>query len=410
MNTTVDYDLVIVGGGLVGASLAIALSGRGLRMALVEAAQPSADTQANYDDRALALAFGSRRIFEGLGLWDAIAPQAGDIRKIHVSERGQFGFTRLDAAEERVPALGYVITARELGRTLLAELPKLQDLTIIAPAQVTDVQVNADRARLILQQTDVSLEITTRLVVAADGVNSFIRESLGFPVRRWQYGQSAVVANITPKLGHQQVAYERFTETGPVALLPMQDARCALVWTVTDAELPEVLALDDAAFIARFQQRFGQRLGNFVRVGRRASYPLAMVRATQSVQPRVAVIGNAAHTLHPIAGQGFNLGLRDVAALADVLCEATKTGADIGDLSVLNQYAQWRGRDQQLVSLATDGLARLFANPLPPLRLGRNLGMLAMDLLPGVRHRLARAAMGLDGKLPRLARGLPLGD
>lgn len=404
------YDLVIVGGGLVGASLAIALSGRGLRMALVEAAVPSADTQPNYDDRALALAYGTRRIFEGLGLWSLIAPQAGPIEKIHVSERGQFGVTRLDCAEERVPALGYVITARELGRILLAQLPTLSDLDIIAPAQVTAVRVGDNDARLTMR-TDVGGErtLSARLVVAADGVKSFVRESLQFPVRRWEYGQSAVVANITPEKDHHHVAYERFTHSGPVALLPMQDERCALVWTVSDDELAEVLALDDAHFIAAFQQRFGQRLGRFTRVGARHSYPLTMVRATESIQPRVAVIGNAAHTLHPIAGQGFNLGLRDVAALADVLADAMAAGADIGDMAILKQYQQWRGRDQQLVSLATDGLARLFANPLAPLRLGRTLGLLALDLVPGARHGLARAAMGLSGKLPRLARGLPLG-
>jgi 2-octaprenyl-6-methoxyphenol hydroxylase len=404
-----NYDLVIVGGGLVGASLAIALSGHGLRMALVEAATPSADTQPNYDDRALALAYGSRRIFEGLGLWHAIAPQAGPIERIHVSERGQFGFTHLDCAEESVPALGYVITARELGRTLLARLPELHDLDIIAPARVTAVSVDDEQALLRLDAGDQQRELSARLLVAADGVKSFIRDAMQLPVRRWEYGQSAVVANITPERPHRQVAYERFTGTGPVALLPMNDERCALVWTVADSELEEVLALDDASFMQRFQARFGQRLGRFVRVGARQGYPLAMVRATESVRPRLAVIGNAAHTLHPIAGQGFNLGLRDVAALADVLADAMAGSEDIGELAVLQRYAQWRGRDQQLVSLATDGLARLFANPLVPLRIGRNLGMLAMDILPGARHRLARAAMGLTGRLPRLARGLPLG-
>jgi 2-octaprenyl-6-methoxyphenol hydroxylase len=404
-----DYDLVIVGGGLVGASLAIALAGRGLRMALVEAAQPSVESQPNYDDRALALAYGTRRIFEGLGVWQDIAPLAGPIDKIHVSERGQFGFTHLDCAEEGVPALGYVITARELGRVLLAHLPALADLDVIAPARVTNVTVDTQAAHLTVEQADGPRHIHPRLLVAADGVQSFIRDALQFPVRRWQYGQSAVVANITPQRPHRHVAYERFTDSGPVALLPMHDERCALVWTVADTQLEDVLALDDAAFTARFQARFGQRLGCFTRVGARQAYPLAMVRATESVRPRVAVIGNAAHTLHPIAGQGFNLGLRDVAALADVLTGAVQSGADIGALEVLSEYQQWRGRDQQLVSLATDGLARLFSNPLAPLRIGRNLGMLAMDLLPGARHRLARAAMGLTGKLPRLARGLPLG-
>jgi 2-octaprenyl-6-methoxyphenol hydroxylase len=391
------YDLAIVGGGLVGASLAIALSGQGLRMALVEAAMPTVDAVPNYDDRALALAFGTRRIFDGLGLWDDIAPQAGPIEQIHVSERGQFGFTHLDCAEEGVPALGYVITARELGRTLLARLHALPDLEIIAPARVTAVSVDGQAAALTIERDGRPGYLEAGLLVAADGVQSFIRDALQFPVRRWQYGQSAVVANITPERPHRHVAYERFTGSGPVALLPMHD------------ELDEVLTLDDEAFTARFQERFGNRLGRFTRVGARQGYPLAMVRATESVRPRVAVIGNAAHTLHPIAGQGFNLGLRDVAALADVVTAAVAGGEDIGDIAVLDRYAKWRGRDQRLVSLATDGLARLFANPLLPLRLGRNLGMLAMDLLPGARHRLARAAMGLTGKLPRLARGLPLG-
>jgi 2-octaprenyl-6-methoxyphenol hydroxylase len=408
-NTAEHYDLMIVGGGLVGASLAIALSGQGLRMALVEAAMPTVEAVPNYDDRALALAYGSRRIFEGLGLWQDIAPQAGPIDKIHVSERGQFGFTHLDAAEERVPALGYVITARELGRTLLARLPDLPDLDIIAPARVTAVSVDGQAALLTLERDGRQQHVEAGLLVAADGAKSFIRDAMQLPVRRWEYGQSAVVANITPERPHRHVAFERFTESGPVALLPMNDERCALVWTVADDELEEVLGLDDAAFTARFQARFGNRLGRFTRVGARHGYPLAMVRATESVRPRVAVIGNAAHTLHPIAGQGFNLGLRDVAALADVLVAAITQGEDIGDITVLDRYEQWRGRDQQLVSLATDGLARLFANPLLPLRLGRNLGMLAMDLLPGARHRLARAAMGLTGRLPRLARGLPLG-
>lgn len=408
-NAVEAYDLVIVGGGLVGASLAIALSGQGLRMALVEAAVPTVDEVPNYDDRALALAYGTRRIFEGLGLWDAVAGRAGPIEKIHVSERGQFGFTHLDRDEEGVEALGYVITARELGRTLLARLPELPDLDIIAPARVTAIDVDEQAATLTLERGDGKAYLDARLVVAADGVKSFIRDAMDLPVRRWEYGQSAVVANITPERPHRHVAYERFTESGPVALLPMNDERCALVWTVSDAELDEVLALDDAAFTARFQARFGNRLGRFTKVGARQGYPLAMVRATESVRPRVAVIGNAAHTLHPIAGQGFNLGLRDVAALADVLAAAVAKGEDLGDIAVLNHYEQWRGRDQQLVSLATDGLARLFANPLLPFRLGRNLGLLAMDLLPGARHRLARAAMGLTGKLPRLARGLPLG-
>jgi len=192
-------------------------------------------------------------------------------------------------------------------------------------------------------------------------------------------------------------------------LLPMTEQRCALVWTVRDEQVDEVLALDDEAFLAAFQQRFGYRLGRFRRVGRRLSYPLSLLRARESVRGRVAIIGNAAHTLHPIAGQGFNLGIRDVAALAEVIDDAFAAGRDIGSPAVLDAYTRWRAQEQRNVALATDGLARLFSNPLRIVRAGRNLGMLAMEFLPGAKHPLARAAMGLNGRQPRLARGVPLG-
>ncbi|MCB1773132.1 MAG: FAD-dependent monooxygenase, partial [Gammaproteobacteria bacterium] len=256
------------------------------------------------------------------------------------------------------------------------------------------------------ERDGVVTTMSTRLLVGADGINSTIREQLDLPVSRWAYGQSAIVTNITPSRPHRNVAYERFTDTGPVALLPMSEDRCAVVWTVRDEQVDEVLALDDAAFLAAFQQRFGYRLGNFLRTGRRAAYPLQLLRARESVRGRVAVIGNAAHTLHPIAGQGFNLGIRDVAALAEVVASAQD--GDIGAGQVLQEYEQWRLGEQRNVALATDGLARLFSNPLGPLRIGRNLGLLAMECLPGARHALARAAMGLAGRQPRLARGVRL--
>jgi len=202
------------------------------------------------------------------------------------------------------------------------------------------------------------------------------------------------------------VAFERFTDSGPVALLPMSEGRCAVVWTVRDEDVETVMALDDASFLTAFQERFGYRLGRFERVGKRASYPLSLLRVKESVRERIAIIGNAAHTLHPIAGQGFNLGIRDVSALVDVLLQAQVDGVDIGAGVVLKKYEDWRRDEQRNMALATDGLARLFSNPLGAIRFGRNLGLLAMDLLPGARHQLARAAMGLAGKLPRLGRGV----
>ena len=398
---------------MVGASLAHALAGGGLRVAVVEPVPLTAAAQPSYDDRAIALAYGTRRILEGLGVWAAIAPHAEPIRRVHVSDRGHFGFTHLDARDEDAEALGYVVTARDLGAALLAPLAERADL--LCPARVADFVVEADRVRVSIEPAgcDTSVggpsaarSITARLLVAADGGRSAIRERLGIAQRHHAYGHHAVVANVTPSLPHQGVAFERFTETGPLALLPMTQNRCGLVWTARDADLADVLALDDCAFLAALQERFGFRLGRFVAVGRRSHYPLELRLAETQVLDRVAVIGNAAHTVHPIAGQGFNLGIRDVAMLADVLVEAHRAGRDLGGLAVLEGYEAARRRDQRTVALATDALARLFTNPLGPLRVARNLGMTLLDALPPAKHLLARVGMGLAGAQPRLARGL----
>lgn len=409
MNAAPRYDLVIVGGGMVGASLALALAGRGLRMALVEAYAPGDAAQPGYDDRAIALAYGTRRMFDAIGVWPALRERVEPIREIHVSEQGGFGAVRLAADEERVPALGYVVTARELGAVLSGRLRGQPDLELLAPARLVRFADDGGSVALEVERDGLVQTLSTRLLVAADGGSSPIREQLGVPVQRWHYGQSAVVANVSPARPHRNRAYERFTASGPLALLPMSEGRCAVVWTVGDAELDQVLGLDDAEFLAGLQRRFGYRLGAFERVGRRAAYPLGLMRARESVRGRVVIIGNAAHTLHPVAGQGFNLGVRDVAALAEVVDDAHRAGLDPGDAEVLARYRRWRETEQAAMALATDGLARLFTNPLAPLRHGRRLGLLAMHWLPGARHPLARAAMGLMGRQPKLARGVPLG-
>lgn len=409
MNDVRVFDLVIVGGGMVGTSLALALQDQGLRIALIEVQVPNVDALPSYDDRAIALAYGSRRIFEAIGVWPALQGLTEPIHTIHVSDRGHFGKTRLSAADEGVPALGHVVTARDLGRVLLDRLQDADDVEVIAPARVVSFVDNGGDVAIELEQQGVMTALRTSLMVAADGGKSTIREQLDVPVRRWTYDQSAVVANISPSRPHANVAYERFTDSGPVALLPMTGQRCALVWTVASDDVDMTLALDDEAFLAAFQERFGYRLGRFTRVGRRSAYPLSLLRVLESVRGRVAIIGNAAHTLHPIAGQGFNLGIRDVAALAEVIVDARRDGEDIGGSSAMSRYEAWRRDEQRDVAIATDGLARLFSNPLKALRLGRNLGLLAMECLPGAKHPLARAAMGISGRQPRLARGVPLG-
>ncbi len=399
-----ESDIVIVGGGMAGATLAIALAGHGLRLTLVEAAPLEVEAVPNYDDRAIALALGAVRIFRTLGLWERLATHAQPIRHIHVSEQRGFGFTRLEAEEEGVAALGQVITARDLGQVLLEALKALPEVRLLAPARVRWVARDEDQVHLGLDQG----QLAARLLVAADGGDSFVRRELGFETRRDDYGQSALVANVTPGRPHGDTAFERFTAEGPLALLPMRGDRCGLVWTVAGERLDAMLALDDPTFLDRLQAAFGWRLGRFQKVGRRAGYPLGRLWVPHSVQDRAVLVGNAAHTLHPVAGQGFNLGIRDLAVLAEVVVDAHRAGEDIGSEAVLARYQARREGDQKLVVRATDALVRLFSNRWPPLKVARDLGLLGMEFCPPARHLLARTAMGLRPPLPRLARGRPL--
>lgn len=403
-----DLDVLIVGGGMVGASLACALARRPLRIGVVESFPFGISAQPGYDDRSIALAYGTRRIFDGMGLWREIAAAATPIEQIHVSDRGHFGATRLRAGAYGFDALGYVAESRTLGRVFAATLAALPQVELICPARVKALETAPELVRVTIEQGAMERTVTARLVVGADGADSSVRRWSGIGAQRAEYGQSAIIANLTPERPHRNVAYERFTDSGPLALLPMSEGRCALVWTVRTEQRAEILALGDAEFLARLQLRFGSRLGRLYRIGARVAYPLALVRAQSYTTARLALIGNAAHTLHPIAGQGFNLGLRDVAALAEVVCDAMAAGRDIGTRAVLGRYEEWRRRDQAHVLRATDGLVRLFSNDYAPLVAARTAGLVLVDLLPPVKRALMRRAMGLAGPQPRLARGLPL--
>ncbi len=405
---TREFDVLIVGGGLVGASLALALGRAGLEVALVEAHPLRVNAQPNYDERSLALAHGSRRILDAMGLWPLVSGEACPIHTIHVSDRGHFGFTRLTREDEGVAALGYVLSARVLGNALIEALSGVGRVHLLAPAELRDFRVEGEQVCADLTHEGKALLCRARLMVAADGVQSRVREQLGIATRQWDYGQTAVIANVTPDRPHRNVAYERFTDSGPMALLPRTGDHCALVWTLRSDAVEELMQLDDAAFLARLQERFGFRLGRFRRAGSRYAYPLQLLRARQSTAGRLALIGNAVHTLHPIAGQGFNLGLRDVAALAEVVIDAWRDGSDIGGGAVLNRYADWRRADQRRVVAFTDGMVRLFSQNLAPLVALRDAGMLALDLCPPARHAFGRLTMGRAGRLPRLARGLEL--
>jgi len=410
------YDILIIGGGMAGASLACALlpasQSLGLNIAVVEA-HPlpqggELQYQPSYDSRATALAYGSRTIYELMGIWDTLQTHLSPINQIHVSDKGHFGATRLNASEEQVPALGYVVENHWLGRVLLDRLQKddAENIDFLCPAEVTAVEPGAEQMEISLALQGERHQLSAELVVMADGGRSKLREGMGIGYQQQTYQQHAVVANISPDRFHDDVAYERFTDTGPMALLPLEtlegEYRCGLVWTVPDDEVDDVMALDDQAFLARVQERFGYRAGRFIKAGERHAYPLKLVLAQEQVRRGLVVLGNAAHALHPIAGQGYNLALRGVVALADQLIAARKAGQPLGDLEMLQAFHAQQSQDQQRTIGLSDRTMRLFSNSNPLMTLGRDLGLQLLDISPTAKTLFARGAMGLDMPAPRL--------
>lgn len=397
---------------MVGSSLAVALAPLGLRLAIVEAVPRSAHAQPSFDDRSTALSRSTQRMFEAMVLWDDIVAAATPISSIHVSDKGRFGFSHIDAKEQGVEALGYVVINSVLGGVLQSALRKVDTLDMFCPAQIIAARLAPDEAVVTLQEDDESQrELTCSLLVAADGANSAVRAMIGITASRVSYEQRAIIGNLLTEKPLQNRAYERFTEHGPLAILPVTDGRAGFVWNVAERDAERVLALGDDEFLGELQQEFGNRLGTFSRVGQRASYPLALSKAVRLTAQRAVLVGNSAHGLHPAAAQGFNLGLRDVAALCDCIadaCSGAAEEADIGDELVLARYSAWRRHDQRKLVGFTDGLVRLFGDSRWPVRTLRNIGMLGFDLIPGVRSLFAKHTMGLAGRLPRLSRGVPL--
>src|SRR5579864_3353483 len=315
-----EVDVAIVGGGMVGASLAAALVGTGRRLLLIETVPFGTAAQPSFDERTTALGNLSRRVFEGLDVWTDMAPEAAPIRAIHVSEAGHFGFSRLSAAEQGIEAFGYVVANRCIGAALWRKLSASADLTIKAPAQVADLALTAESARFnVLTGSGSALPVVARLVVAADGANSPIRATAGIATDVVDYKQVAVVANVAADRPHEGNAFERFTDAGPLAVLPRHDGGLAVIWACRPDRAQQLLALEQAAYLAELQAQFGWRAGRFLRAGPRSSYLLKLTRAATSVATRTVLIGNAAQALHPVAGQGFNLGLRDAAMLAEII-------------------------------------------------------------------------------------------
>ena len=403
------FDIVIAGGGMTGSCLALALAPLGLQIAVVEAVARGDPIQPSFDDRSTALSRSSQRMFAAIGLWPEIAAASVPIASIHVSDRGNFGFSHFDAAEQQVEALGYVVVNRVLGEVLQKALSGLQGLDFLCPARIVEARQEDDHVRLIADASGASRELTCSLLVGADGAKSTVRHLLGIRSSHIDYGQSAVTGNVLPEIPPANRAWERFTEGGPLALLPLTEGRAAFIWTLPSAEADSVMQLSEGAFLDRLQQAFGLRLGAFAKAGRRSSYPLALTRAARLTARRSVLIGNAANCLHPVAAQGFNLGLRDVAALCDCIAGVLSSNrAGIGEDGMLRAYIDWRRADHRQVAYLTNGLVRLFGSKLAPVRALRALGMLGLDLVPGARLLFARQTMGLAGRLPALSRGVPL--
>jgi 2-octaprenyl-6-methoxyphenol hydroxylase len=406
------YDIAIVGGGMVGATLGAALAPLNLRIAMIEAVPQSSAAQPSFDERTTALSNGSRRILETLGVWEALSAPPTPIRKIHVSDQGRFGFARLDAAEQGLAAMGYVVPNRDLGQALWSRLQSpgvsRPGLTVFCPAEVSKVTANSQSVSLEIAANGTRSSIDAKLVVAADGAQSAVRGAFGVEAEVRDYEQTAVITTVLPQRFHDHVAYERFTPSGPLALLPLDGGRCTLVLTLNKDAAQAAMSWSDQEFLAEVQRRFGFRLGRFLKAGRRIPYPLSLTRAERTSSGRCVIIGNAAQGLHPVAGMGFNLGLRDAASLAELIAEASGQGGDPGAPALLAQYDAWRAADRGGVIAFTDGLVRMFSNPLSSVRRLRNLGLLAFDLLPPAKAALSRLSTGGGGRVPKLARGVAL--
>lgn len=391
-----DYDVLIAGGGMVGASLAVALARLPLKIAVVEAVPFGKPGQPSYDDRMTVLSLGSQRIFHSLGVWDALAGEATLIRAVHVSERGRFAKVRLRAQELGVEALGYVVPNRAIGAALLAHLEQASRIELIAPAKVLAAASTPESVTATVSATH-EWRVTARLLVVADGAHSELRQYLGIGARTHDYRQNAVVVSVTLERPVPNTAFERFTQQGPIALLPRGGNDATLIWTVARERIESVLKLPDTEFLEAAAHNFNGRFGKFLKLGKRASYPLAQVRAADQWRGRALVLGNAAHSLHPIAAQGFNLSLRDVAALAGQISECMERDADIADPSMLAGYVEGRQRDQRRTAMFTDAVSRVFTNPLKSVGLMRAGVLAGLELLPPARRNFMRKSAGLIG-------------
>jgi len=399
---TLSADIAIIGGGLVGASLAVALRNTPLSVVVVEAVPLNHSAQPSYNDRTVALTWNARQIYSAMGIWEDIATKDIEpIKDIHVSSSGQFGATHLDAQDVETEALGYVVSTRLLGEVLYKAIHQSDNITLFEGACAQSLTTEALTNSVEIEQDGKLTLLQSRLVVLADGGRSELNNI--FSVVKQLYSQSALLSFVSIDRPHHGRAYERFTSEGPIALLPHSDNRYALVWTCEPERLNHRLALNDQDFLKELQVSFGDRAGNFTAAAPRKHYPLERLKVENPVSGRCVLIGNAAHTVHPVAGQGFNLGLRDVAELAELIASSAAQDKDIGDFESLSHYASLRRRDTQMVHRFTHSLISLFSSPTLPLKIAQSAILNSIEILPPVKRLLLRRTMGLAGTHSRLA-------
>jgi 2-octaprenyl-6-methoxyphenol hydroxylase len=404
---TERVDVAIVGGGMVGSTLAVALVQAGVSVALIDRADPAAQVEETYDGRTVAIAHATHRLLQATGLWARLVPHAEPILDIRVSDGPSLLFLHYDHRELGEDPLGYIVENRAVRRALQARIGGLENLRLRAPAELTAHIEMPHGVELTLGD---GTEITAGLLVAADGSESALRRGAGIASTQWDYGQTAIVCTMGHERPHRGVAHERFLPAGPFAVLPMTDDpvhghRSSIVWTEKTHLVPAMMALSEEDFSHELAIRFGPWLGAVRVVGGRWSHPLRFAHAETYIKPRFALVGDAAHTMHPIAGQGLNIGLRDVAALAEVLVETKRLGLDLGSPAALERYQRWRRFDNQMLLSVTDSLNWLFSNDIAPVRIARDVGMAAVNLMSPLKRIFMRHAMGVVGDLPRLLRG-----
>jgi 2-octaprenyl-6-methoxyphenol hydroxylase len=401
-------DVLIVGGGLVGGTLAVLLADAGLSVTLVDRADPAAGLDAGFDGRASAIALATQRVLVAAGLWDFLGPTASPIQDIRVADAGSFLFLHYDHSLLGDQPFGYMIENRNLRRALYEAQSAQPNLTVVAPAEITAMDLDGNHATATLSDGRV---LAASLLVGADGRASQTRKMAGIRATGWSYKQTGIVCTVDHERPHGFIAHEHFLAAGPFAILPIrgpegrEQNQSSLVWTERDDLAPALMALDDDAFLAELALRFGDFLGSLALVGPRWSYPLSLLVAERATAPRCVLAGDALHGMHPIAGQGLNMGLRDVAVLAEVLADAKRLGLDLGSSAVLEDYERGRRFDNSLMLGMTDALNRLFSNDVTPIRLARDLGLAAVNQLPDLKKYFMRHAMGEVGDLPRLMRG-----